>query len=147
MREIKFRAWDNKRKEWIAKGFNIIGEYTVFGMLEQYQAERIKKNDSPEGLIMSLNDIIINQYTGFKDASDKEIYEGDIVNAHAEYGGNYMESPEYESYRYIVEWDAEYGRFVFTDAWSGDTIGADEAGEFDKVVGNILENPDPTTLP
>ena len=35
-REIKFRAWDKKLKQYIITGFYILGETTAFNLIEQY---------------------------------------------------------------------------------------------------------------
>ena len=63
MREIKFRAWDNKQNKMRNDGFSI------------YYDGSIQFADSIES-----KDFILMQYTGLKDKNGKEIYEGDILH-------------------------------------------------------------------
>lgn len=60
MREIKFRAWDNERKQII----NYISSISPI---------------THNLLNISINNHMLMQYTGLKDKNGKEIYEGDII--------------------------------------------------------------------
>ncbi len=61
MRDLKFRIWDKKEKEFTQDAYADI--YKGKLELQLYEEEKY----------------IIEQYTGLKDSEGKEIYEGDIL--------------------------------------------------------------------
>jgi len=123
MREIKFRAWDIKRK--LMTVFNLTEIYADccgnVGFLKN--APHQHENDS-------WKDFELMQYTSLKDKNEKEIYEGDVLRSKV-------------GYLYVV--DFQYGSFgaYWTkekNIWHSCSSRSFEEKEFE-IVGNIFENP------
>lgn len=151
MREIKFRAWDKKRKKmWYPEDMQhgdmvdpnncgdlmycdieqlAIGADGTIYILDECGNYEYPGNIGEEYELM--------QFTGLKDKNEKEIYEGDIIL--------YQIGSEYEC-KAVVKW--ENGGFTFV--WYGKTKGSylpefwyyPTDGMITEVIGNKFQNPE-----
>jgi uncharacterized phage protein (TIGR01671 family) len=104
-REIKFRAWDNV--DYMSSPFTLM--------------------DIVHARVQFTSDTKIMQYTGLKDDSNKEIYEGDLIRF---LNGNIL----------WVEWNDDTCQFQFSD---GSPINDGETYSIYKlIIGNIYETPE-----
>lgn len=67
MRQIKFRAWDKKYKEWFLRWDEVPTIMTPPLNIMEFSNEE--------------SSLILEQFTGLTDKNNKEIYEGDILNS------------------------------------------------------------------
>ena len=134
MREIKFRAWDNDYKEWITTRIGMFiedGDPIIYDRKAGDEDQLVFYN-RPE------RHIEIQQFTGLRDKSGKEIYEGDIVKTHFKEGFDRLDSwPEKDEIGVITIPDN-----LFESAYilcRRDKCGIHRVSE---VIGNIFENPE-----
>ncbi len=141
MREIKFRAWNERR--WLSD--NEWG-LTPDGAIMVYEAQ------DDEWVIMNKTcppyRIIISQYTGLLDKNGKEIYEGDILKSTSELMSNFGKDPtgKYRTEYNAIEYDTSCARYRerrLADNWL-QPIGFSQGivAKYSEVIGNIYENPE-----
>jgi hypothetical protein len=111
MREIKFRAWDIRERKFIEFG-------PLYGLQEQLNRLSMQRHAD--------SGFYISEWTGFKDATGRDIYEGDVLE--------FSEQPTSTTKPFIVR---ETVKFI-----DGSFYPKPFADENSTVVGNIYENPE-----
>lgn len=130
-RPIKLRFWDKEFSHWRELP-DLYGDYQASAFRTYGDGFDIKHflSGEAQGKIRD-GILIIQQFTGLKDSTGKEIYEGDIVECNDGLKGRIYGE---------VVYDQEYGAFriVFTDIlqWTFYKV------ENPEVIGNIFETPE-----
>ena len=134
MREIKFRAWDKKRKEMLLAGdypqdeevMNLMDiDWEGLGIL--FDGDIIACDECGRFAYLANDRYVLMQYTGLKDKNGKEIWEGDIVKGIRGIGGECVFICGRFSIRYK---DGTHLTFI------------SENKNDVEVIGNIYENPE-----
>lgn len=139
-RDIKFRIYDTDEKEmFYQEDIDYIDFFTgiVF----------IREEDGYDYLIDSRSDGKLMQYTGFKDAKGKEIYEGDILHVTKvsmcgvdKYNvAEYNTDVKWEDGAFVIKGDADVECY---DTWLAAYNNPDSPQIEIEVIGNIYENPE-----
>ena len=130
-RIIKFRAWDETRKQ--------MGQVSFICNQDLDKIRYWFRDEEFSGYTTTIK---LMQYTGLKDKNGKEIYEGDIVKGVMEAGAG-MQSKQGKECLFVVT--------VITDGW-GDKFNLKQITELKgdyrtfpnfkntEVVGNVYEN-------
>jgi uncharacterized phage protein (TIGR01671 family) len=141
MREIKFRAWNDKYKEMLYlesktdEYYN--GAFLLWGERDGNFWRLGDANHEWEEGASNTNDgtdskDVLMQYTGLKDKNGKEIYEGDILNM-THHGSVSIVKPEIKG---VVGF--ENAAFIVGE----DRVPLGRIGRSLEVIGNIYENPE-----
>lgn len=127
-REIKFRAWNKGVKKMVLVtriDWNTTGNSIDPGIWSLEGIEQVKSTDGKDrNDYVQQEDFILMQYTGLKDKSGKEIYEGDIIKTEGGALG-------------VVKWR----HFGFEQDMIN-TLGWWVIQEDGEIIGNIYENPE-----
>ncbi|NWK12995.1 YopX family protein [Clostridium cadaveris] len=135
MREIKFKAWDDKNKIMLNTDtpnllIHFNGEINSFG-----------KNGEINGVYFT-NQVKLLQYTGLKDKNGKEIYEGDILLLEKGTKRTVLSVPGGFAIESLDDDLNKYGKEIFVPI---EGLSDEQNASFiksTKVIGNIYENPE-----
>jgi len=137
MREIKFRAYD-VRKKIMTDGFD--QRHTLYISFSGEVSQFYSENDGSREM-QTVGDLILMQCTSLKDKNGKEIYEGDIVRM-KKLDGKFTTAKivwDISTFECGYDWEGIYGDDGLHDYGGGASTFRPENLE---VIGNIFENPE-----
>lgn len=128
MRQIKFRAWNNKHKYMDDTVFIRTCDGAVFDVPSV-------RFDTPNTEVELSNDLLIMQFTGLTDINGVEIYEGDVVSAvlidKSGTKNKYVGKVFYQEYEFCIETEDHF--------WP---VASWHCVYECEVIGNIYQNPE-----
>lgn len=127
MREIKFRVWDEKNRQ-----FYYSGEHE--GHLGFFKT--IENTDIQQNVLPKIK--FIQQFTGLKDKYDQEIYEGDIVRGEVDFREIDADGTHYGDI-YTFKGEIIYKAPEFTCEGADFPLNQYNSLE---VLGNVYQNPE-----
>lgn len=129
MREFKFRVWSIEEKQFISP--NILEVFDESGDLTPFKYIKTGKLNP---LYMSVENYIIQQYTGLTDKNKNLIYEGDILD----FTARYKQTGPVE----VIYYGASFGCIITDDGglkefWDLSHI---VQQHYPEIIGNIFEH-------
>lgn len=139
MKEIKFRAWEFRKKEMCkVTKINFTKDIVYLEMKDNHSMHMDSEQLYMEHATMAKN-VILEQFTGLTDKNGVEIYEGDMVRYN--FNNNVLDTEKkwIESEVYYHELRNTYvvnaNKFMNNDLWKYANQGTNEV----EVIGNIHE--------
>ncbi|MDQ0868996.1 putative phage protein (TIGR01671 family) [Arthrobacter sp. V1I9] len=140
MREIKFRAWDKSKSEWLGADAWFVRSHDSVLVVWPEVAKGMQVSVHMETLDSSR--VALMEYTGRKDENGVDVYDGDIITL-IDLASDYTEKVSREKFgAFVVEWSEHLS------GWYPKSLNGYEPDEtwWDtweiKVIGNIYENPE-----
>ncbi len=128
MREIKFRAWNNREKVMsLLRGFDFLIKQAIINCPNEKSKTAISSWDYKD------KEIKLMQFTGLQDKNGKDIYEGDIVI--------YQYIFEDKESTFEIVWNVDRNGFYAEDEENMWCLEKELKKNFE-VIGNIYENPE-----